>query len=578
MSSNDTQHFCVQIILPVELERESRARALEENSENALPYRGIRTSQDGELAPLQDIGLHYMANSLVPGQPCLALQTQKKWENGKTLRVHFLDAGTQYVRGKVQEFAKIWSNYANIYFDFVSSNPSDIRISFRRGEGSWSCVGIDCLSRPETEPTMNLGWLSDQLPESEFRRVVLHEFGHAIGCIHEHNQPNANINWNKPAVYEAYKRFGWSEAQVDFNIFAQYTAKEVEASFFDSTSIMEYPIPKGHTLDGFTVEPNDRLSSGDIEFIGEMYPKDRSTGPPSKPGTPIPPAPAPPAEGASSNLEIGIFETFPTLSSDPEERNVQTIVNFTKQYSSAPAFVIGLNGIDVDDSHNLRVRPPPVSLRSSQAVIGLNSSDDIWSNDDNSNLPGSGVSWLLLPPQDVEFQHGTFTTKRVPVERIVNFTNTYHSPPQVLVFFNALDLAKSKDCRIKTYASEVTTRGFKLKIETWSNTGVSEAGVSWIALPVGRQGVATGRFSTEDVRSSQTPQSQTQKTIQFGTNFSNPPKVFFALDMLNIANSRQTRVRLSIGNTSRYRMEWHIDSLGSTNLYAASAVYIAIDG
>lgn len=33
---------------------------------------------------------------------------------------------------------------------------------------------------------MHFGWLRDDTDDVEWRRVVVHEFGHALGAIHEH--------------------------------------------------------------------------------------------------------------------------------------------------------------------------------------------------------------------------------------------------------------------------------------------------------------------------------------------------------------------------------------------------------
>ena len=47
---------------------------------------------------------------------------------------------------------------------------------------------------------MNFGWLTLNTDEREFRRAVLHEFGHVLGLVHEYQNPNADIPWNKAAV------------------------------------------------------------------------------------------------------------------------------------------------------------------------------------------------------------------------------------------------------------------------------------------------------------------------------------------------------------------------------------------
>jgi len=39
---------------------------------------------------------------------------------------------------------------------------------------------------------MNLGWPNDNSEDSEISLVVLYEFGHALGCHHEHQSQAAS--------------------------------------------------------------------------------------------------------------------------------------------------------------------------------------------------------------------------------------------------------------------------------------------------------------------------------------------------------------------------------------------------
>ena len=89
------------------------------------------------------------------------------------------------------------------------SLPSDeqVRIAFLPGQGSWSGVGTDALDEsafPKTDPTMNFGWLEDETDATGYERVVVHEFGHALGCVHEHQSPNEKLQWNVPKVYASF--------------------------------------------------------------------------------------------------------------------------------------------------------------------------------------------------------------------------------------------------------------------------------------------------------------------------------------------------------------------------------------
>lgn len=198
------------------------------------------------------------------------------WEKGKKLKVRFLD-GTAHLHEKVITYSKQWERFAHIEFDFVTSGNAEIRISFTIGNGSWSYVGTEALNIvDQSKPTMNFGWFDNSTTEFEFGRTITHEFGHCLGCIHEHQSPTANIDWNKQVVYDYYNKTQtppWDKAKVDRNIFAKYTSDKVTNTDFDPDSIMLYPIPVEFTNNGFSVDMNNVISLKDSEFIGKCYPK-----------------------------------------------------------------------------------------------------------------------------------------------------------------------------------------------------------------------------------------------------------------------------------------------------------------
>jgi len=197
----------------------------------------------------------------------------RKWPNGKVLRVTFMDGDPQ-VQRRVEEMAHTWSRYANIRFKFGDDPDAEIRISFTQ-RGSWSYIGKDALSIPKSQPTMNFGWLTPDTPDSEYRRVVVHEFGHALGLVHEHQNPAAGIPWNKPAVYDYYSGppNNWTKKQVDINLFQKYDEDQTNHTKFDPKSIMLYPIPNEFTIGDFEVGWNKKLSETDKRFIATKYPK-----------------------------------------------------------------------------------------------------------------------------------------------------------------------------------------------------------------------------------------------------------------------------------------------------------------
>ena len=199
----------------------------------------------------------------------------KQWANGKRLRVHFL-GGNPQVQNKVEHYAKQWEDYANVTLDFVNDPAAEIRVGFVMDNTSWSAIGTDALDQkffPNGAATMNFGWLTPDSDEEEFSRVVLHEFGHSLGCIHEHQNPAGNIPWNKEAVYRYYADRGWNKARVDQNLFRKYELDQTQFTAFDKDSIMLYPIPKELTDGKMEVGWNRQLSETDERFIGEKYPK-----------------------------------------------------------------------------------------------------------------------------------------------------------------------------------------------------------------------------------------------------------------------------------------------------------------
>jgi serralysin len=204
----------------------------------------------------------------------LALWRSRMWVNGKELKIKFL-GGDEYLQSKVIKYAKLWEDYANIKFTFVQSGNAEIRVSFLQGKGSWSYVGTDALNiTDQSKPTMNFGWFDHSTPDIEFSRTIIHEFGHCLGCIHEHQSPEANVQWNKGLIYDYYfNTQGWSKEQVDINLFQKFDRSEMTNSHFDRDSIMLYPIPEEFTLNKFSVGWNTHLSPTDEAFVARCYPK-----------------------------------------------------------------------------------------------------------------------------------------------------------------------------------------------------------------------------------------------------------------------------------------------------------------
>ena len=157
----------------------------------------------------------------------------------------------------------------NLKFTFIEKSQigdkkNVITISFDPDGGAWSLVGTDAIQQKGA--TMNLGWFDVS--------TVLHEFGHVLGMIHEHQSPLGKpIHWDKNKVFKwARETQGWNQEETEKNILDKYDKTMINGSDFDTLSIMLYFFPSKLTLNHRGTHQNVRLSANDVIWIEKTYP------------------------------------------------------------------------------------------------------------------------------------------------------------------------------------------------------------------------------------------------------------------------------------------------------------------
>ena len=196
------------------------------------------------------------------------------WTPGTVLRVRFL-SGDPRLQARVRRAATRWLDVVNLKMEFGTDPDAQIRVDFDSALGSWSYLGTDALTIPKGERTINLGWLDATTDAETLDRTVMHEFGHVLGLMHEHQNPTSTLKWDRPAVY---KSLGgppnhWTRQMVDEQIFKIWPPRYFPfPKVFDRASIMMFPQPAEYFRDDQAVDWNPTLSPLDLQFAAALYP------------------------------------------------------------------------------------------------------------------------------------------------------------------------------------------------------------------------------------------------------------------------------------------------------------------
>lgn len=219
------------------------------------------------------------------------------WQPGQKIVVCFR-AGTPKARARVAQFASEWMKYANLMLDFgdpasprscAGDNHEDIKVDFVNAgpkSGYWSMIGTGSRKADHSANFSYLG--EDELPKNragqsmpvqEARRLVLHEFGHALGLFHEHQSPKSGCaaEYYEEAVFAFGALRGWGADQTITNFKQIADVPEFNSTAIDRKSIMHYSLPpwlfKTGEKSPCWVPTNFDLSDTDKAFMAKTYPK-----------------------------------------------------------------------------------------------------------------------------------------------------------------------------------------------------------------------------------------------------------------------------------------------------------------
>ena len=182
----------------------------------------------------------------------------------------FLMSGTAAQQEVVRQSATGWLRGGIedvIRFDFTAPRErSQIRVMIG-GPGNNSRIGRDALNVSTAKQTMNLTNITPG--------TIQHEFGHALGLLHEHMHPGFDAPL-MPDVIIAEMREppnNWDEAKTHRNILDRLGTEMqcVGDRNFNANSIMMYNIPKRWTANGVGFTRANQIHDRDIACVRGLY-------------------------------------------------------------------------------------------------------------------------------------------------------------------------------------------------------------------------------------------------------------------------------------------------------------------
>jgi hypothetical protein len=228
-----------------------------------------------DIEPRNDIGRF----SLIPPHPEFIIGMRSKfWPvTTKVLPVYFRDSSmTQALRNKILTYANKWTKYSGLSFSESNDPSSVIRLDRISGDGYWSYIGTDCSQIPKNQQTLNLDSFSERTPDSEFDRVVVHEFGHARGYWHEHLRPSIIELLDRQKVLKRFKQlYGWDDSTTIPNVLTPISEDNAVMKFTANAnvrSVMCYDFDGSMTKNGKPIPGGSVVLEEDLQFDGQIYP------------------------------------------------------------------------------------------------------------------------------------------------------------------------------------------------------------------------------------------------------------------------------------------------------------------
>lgn len=247
--------------------------------------------EDSEIQEVERILAAEASGVQLRGKEAAVLRLHPKWgrwapariQQGRPLRIAFMQENHP-LNDVVIEAAREWQRHMDLGFEIAGTfrtrnDPGNLDILVtQNATGNSSYLGVASRVYANSgRASLRLQQFYPEHTRKQIFGVALHELGHALGLIHEHQNPGAKLNFDEVAVLRYYNdKYRWDEEKTRQNVLSQYGfggAHKVDLrTSFDPRSIMMYALPGTVFADGSSgFTSNDSLSVLDASLIDLVY-------------------------------------------------------------------------------------------------------------------------------------------------------------------------------------------------------------------------------------------------------------------------------------------------------------------
>ena len=188
------------------------------------------------------------------------------FKGGQTINLSFEGSDQAKIEQSLFLLQKHAFPFLNLKFQIGHTGASVIRIRIEPSDKPKANITGQTTGIGTTTPIVNVYKFS--------QGVLLHEFGHAMGMYHEHQNPSPNnpLKWNEAAAYDLYvNKQGWTKEQVKAQILNREDKTKTLYTAWDPNSIMNYSIPNSLLATPVKTFRNQEYSDGDKAWFKLKY-------------------------------------------------------------------------------------------------------------------------------------------------------------------------------------------------------------------------------------------------------------------------------------------------------------------